>query len=524
MEKLYKRLAVTFVVSAVLSVVIFGVSLYFRGKAENGRHLDQLLFNVEMNLEHAMEKYGENFEYQKGECLRRARSAEYIAANDARVLKREGLEILKGLMQVKDISLIGPSGEIFLSTNASLEGTGENEDVMEQLREKQTDADRENGEETPGVIRADTPGFADKPEYLYAVAASDADDVAAVRVDADLSRLELVSGKELTDRILQQSTTDYRTNIFAVGKETGNIFGMTENNSQTVRIENVREGEDMLEYLAGLSDDKPLVLRINGDYQSAWIRDMGGMYLVAFSGMDRVTGDVFLTFCLDLAVIGLISGFTLLLVRRHLQNYMIQLDRARKEAEHDRLTGLYNRNGFERRTEEFLTGERPLGTFLLFDLDNFKQINDREGHPEGDRVLRIFAGCLISVFRREDVAGRLGGDEFAVLLRNPVPDHILREKMEAFREEVRRSLGPYYGKYRVSTSIGAVPVDGTVRDYRQLYRCADTALYIAKYRGKDCFYINDGMIDCMKSECTGCRADCPRSRVINQKGAERPDK
>ena len=152
-----------------------------------------------------MEKYGENFEYQKRECLRRARSVEYIAANDARVLKRERLEILKGLMQVKDILLIGPSGEILLSTSVSLEGTGENEDVMEQLREKQTDADRENGKETPGVVRADTPGFADKPEYLYAVAASDTDDIAGVRVDADLSRLELVSGKDcfyINDRMI----------------------------------------------------------------------------------------------------------------------------------------------------------------------------------------------------------------------------------------------------------------------------------------------------------------------------------
>ena len=75
MEKLYKRLAVTFTVSAILSLMIFAVSLYFRGKSENGRYLDQLLVNVEMNLEHASEKYRENFEYQEQECLRRARSA-----------------------------------------------------------------------------------------------------------------------------------------------------------------------------------------------------------------------------------------------------------------------------------------------------------------------------------------------------------------------------------------------------------------------------------------------------------------
>ena len=88
-----------------------------------------------------------------------------------------------------------------------------------------------------------------------------------------------------------------------------------------------------------------------------------------------------------LVVIALNVGITILLVRHHVQKYKDRLDRARTEAERDRLTGLYNRNGFERRAEEFLEKDSPGRALLLLDLDNFKQINDREGHPEGDRVL-----------------------------------------------------------------------------------------------------------------------------------------
>ena len=66
-------------------------------------------------------------------------------------------------------------------------------------------------------------------------------------------------------------------------------------------------------------------------------------------------------------------------------------------------------------------------------------------------------------------------------------------------------------------SIGAVPIDGSIRDYKKLYQCADTALYISKYLGKDRFYINKKMIACMRRECISCRADCPRSRILDGK-------
>lgn len=562
MKRLYKRLAATFLFSALLSVVIFAVSLYWRGIKENGRSLDQLLVSVESNFERANREYNEKIEHLREDYLSRVRAVEYIVSHDGQMIDRSGLEILKSLMETGDISLIDSSGRIFLSTSETLQDSQEESSVLEALEQAP------EGEKT--AVRIDQADFRKRPEYFYAVSGSESEQFSAVRVDADLSRAGLVSGKELVGSILRQATTEYETSIFAVGKERGKVFGITENNSQKISIRNVKEGEEMLDYLSGIPKERPVLLYVNGAWQSAVVRDLEEMYLVAFTGMDRIAGNVLLSFWLGLAVIGTVSVLTVLIVRHHLKKYLFrhfeqiregiygvirgerdlkeddseipelkplmemifqleqqyveksrgidrmenQLSEARTEAEYDRLTGLYNRNGFERRAAEFLRQDHPRGVLILLDLDNFKQINDCEGHPEGDRVLRRFAGCLSGTFRQGDVTGRIGGDEFVVLIPNSMQRGILEEKFVILLEEIRRALGEWYEKYRVSASIGAVLVDGTVRDYKKLYRCADTALYISKYLGKDCFYINEKMIDCMRRECIGCRTDCPRSSIL----------
>lgn len=562
MKRLYKRLAATFLFSALLSVVIFAVSLYWRGIKENGRSLDQLLVSVESNFERANREYNEKIEHLREDYLSRVRAVEYIVSQDGQMIDRSGLEILKSLMETGDISLIDSSGRIFLSTSETLQDSQEESSVLEALEQAP------EGEKT--AVRIDQADFRKRPEYFYAVSGSESEQFSAVRVDADLSRAGLVSGKELVGSILRQATTEYETSIFAVGKERGKVFGITENNSQKISIRNVKEGEEMLDYLSGIPKERPVLLYVNGAWQSAVVRDLEEMYLVAFTGMDRIAGNVLLSFWLGLAVIGTVSVLTVLIVRHHLKKYLFrhfeqiregiygvirgerdlkeddseipelkplmemifqleqqyveksrgidrmenQLSEARTEAEYDRLTGLYNRNGFERRAAEFLRQDHPRGVLILLDLDNFKQINDCEGHPEGDRVLRRFAGCLSGTFRQGDVTGRIGGDEFVVLIPNSMQRGILEEKFVILLEEIRRALGEWYEKYRVSASIGAVLVDGTVRDYKKLYRCADTALYISKYLGKDCFYINEKMIDCMRRECIGCRTDCPRSSIL----------
>ena len=316
MKRLYKRLAATFLFSALLSVVIFAVSLYWRGIKENGRSLDQLLVSVESNFERANREYNEKIEHLREDYLSRVRAVEYIVSQDGQMIDRSGLEILKSLMETGDISLIDSSGRIFLSTSETLQDSQEESSVLEALEQAP------EGEKT--AVRIDQADFRKHPEYFYAVSGSESEQFSAVRVDADLSRAGLVSGKELVGSILRQATTEYETSILAVGKERRNFFANTENNSQKISIRNVKEGEEMLDYLSGIPKERPVLLYVNGAWQSAVVRDLEEMYLVAFTGMDRIAGNVLLSFWLGLAVIGTVSVLTVLIVRHHLKKYLFR--------------------------------------------------------------------------------------------------------------------------------------------------------------------------------------------------------
>jgi len=86
-------------------------------------------------------------------------------------------------------------------------------------------------------------------------------------------------------------------------------------------------------------------------------------------------------------------------------------------AERDPLTGILNRRGFERELERIIA-DGTRAALIYLDLDDFKSINDRNGHAAGDAVLRQVATTLCRNLRASDSVARLGGDEFAVLLRN----------------------------------------------------------------------------------------------------------
>jgi diguanylate cyclase (GGDEF)-like protein len=120
----------------------------------------------------------------------------------------------------------------------------------------------------------------------------------------------------------------------------------------------------------------------------------------------------------------------------------------------DSLTGISNRRAFLEEGEEHLNRQtndpRPTAVMLL-DLDHFKSINDRHGHPIGDRVLEIFAKVTSSCLRRSDLFGRLGGEEFAALLYDTD-----RERALAVAEQIRTSFAA------VSCEVEGRPVGGTV--------------------------------------------------------------
>jgi len=156
--------------------------------------------------------------------------------------------------------------------------------------------------------------------------------------------------------------------------------------------------------------------------------------------------DPFFQFSLNQAVRGLVglvllfntySIYQQVMVKRLRRQLSEQLDamtrlRARAEEFHkqatiDSLTGLYNRRFAEQRLAAEADRSRRYGhplTVLAIDLNDFKQINDRYGHPAGDLVLKEFAERLNSAIRVSDLAVRMGGDEFLVLLPECPPEQV----------------------------------------------------------------------------------------------------
>lgn len=149
----------------------------------------------------------------------------------------------------------------------------------------------------------------------------------------------------------------------------------------------------------------------------------------------------------------------------------------------DELTGVSNRRGFESLARHAMAVSKRTGRaacMLGFDLNHFKQINDRFGHAAGDLALRDFAGLLMNNLRESDVIGRLGGDEFAVLLTNTaeadaaiVLQH-LQEAVQAFNQRGQR-------QYQLEYCVGVAQYDAARHpDLATLMGRADEAMYECK--------------------------------------------
>ncbi len=170
-----------------------------------------------------------------------------------------------------------------------------------------------------------------------------------------------------------------------------------------------------------------------------------------------------------------------------------------RRANYDDLTGLPGRALFRDRARQALQrAERDEGTLaiLYIDIDHFKAVNDRLGHGAGDDLLRIVAARLRACVRNEDTVSRVGGDEFVVLLERfsshqdvaLVAGKIVDSLAHPFRIEG-------YGGHdvRVSASVGIATYHrGGAQDLERLVRQADSAMYLAKKRGRHRFQFYGG--------------------------------
>jgi diguanylate cyclase (GGDEF)-like protein len=152
----------------------------------------------------------------------------------------------------------------------------------------------------------------------------------------------------------------------------------------------------------------------------------------------------------------------------------------------DPLTGMFNRRGFSEISSRLIEREAKAGrpvTALIFDIDHFKSINDRFGHPAGDEVLKLFATVVVNTLRISDLSGRVGGEEFAALLPCSLEEGVLAA--ERVREAFANSgIAVEEGPVDTTVSIGvAGGPAGT--ELEVLLAAADTALYQAKRSGRN---------------------------------------
>lgn len=153
----------------------------------------------------------------------------------------------------------------------------------------------------------------------------------------------------------------------------------------------------------------------------------------------------------------------------------------------DWLTGLLNRHHWELAAHAELQRHRRRGrpaALLMIDIDHFKQINDRHGHPVGDEVIRRIAAAIRDCVRDIDTAGRYGGDEFGIVLAETT----LAEAAavgERIRSSVESAMLGRASAQAFTVSVGAAEAGLRTRDYQDWISQADAALYRAKTGGRN---------------------------------------
>ncbi len=162
------------------------------------------------------------------------------------------------------------------------------------------------------------------------------------------------------------------------------------------------------------------------------------------------------------------------------------------EAEHDPLTGLFNRKAATNRiekvlqnSEDLISSDTEVHALMIIDIDDFKHVNDTLGHIAGDQLVLDTAFALRKTFRKTDTISRLGGDEFLVFLPRTTSSAAVEKKAGEFLKVIYGNIEREGKSVQISCSIGISFFPNNGKDFFNLYQKADNALYYAKGKGKN---------------------------------------
>jgi len=163
-----------------------------------------------------------------------------------------------------------------------------------------------------------------------------------------------------------------------------------------------------------------------------------------------------------------------------------ELQKLEYKAKRDPLTGVYNKSATKDLIDHYILKNCDAKhIFMIIDIDDFKKINDKYGHLQGDKVLSFVISQVRMIFTAGEIIGRIGGDEFAVFMGDIGNKDAIILKADLLRRALRTVYREEEYEIAVSGSIGIsmYPQDG--KTYNQLLNCADKALYEVKEHGKD---------------------------------------
>ena len=164
----------------------------------------------------------------------------------------------------------------------------------------------------------------------------------------------------------------------------------------------------------------------------------------------------------------------------------------KKKAEYDNLSGMLNKSSFQEMASTMLDKGKQAGSsvMVIVDMDNFKQVNDKLGHAYGDKVIARLGGLLKQMYGNEVVKGRIGGDEFALFMQYSLNDREIVEKrvsadLDLLLDVFGREFEEEREICRVSLSAGVYIATEGQEGFEQMYKRADSALYVSKRGGKN---------------------------------------
>ena len=167
-----------------------------------------------------------------------------------------------------------------------------------------------------------------------------------------------------------------------------------------------------------------------------------------------------------------------------IRSKVVSIGKLQREVSTDPMTGLLNKAGSIKSLEKECSEGR--GVLMMIDLDSFKLVNDIYGHEMGDRILIRFAELITEALGEENIRGRMGGDEFVGFIRDGSEEQT--ERITSFlNRELVISAKEFMGEdmnIPIGTSIGAVHVPDEGKDFHELFKLADKALYVVKQNGK----------------------------------------